>query len=262
MENILETFERKMNIKYAERTKKQYLNIAKCFLSKHPQPNHCTEKEIEEYLLTFSGNSRHRQVRGCLEYFFTIVFNQRFKFKNIPFPPKPQLLPKVIDHQTIMDGINQCQNLKHKAILMLLYGCGLRLSELINLKAYNIDSKRMVVNVEIAKGSKQRQVMLPTTLLLLLRQYYTQYKPKNYLFEGMAGEQYSQRSVQQIVKKYIGNNHHPHKLRHSFATMLLENGTDLRYIQAMLGHKCSKTTEIYTHVSRTHIAKIKSPVEL
>ena len=261
MNTILEAFERKMYIKYAPKTKEQYTSIIRCFLAKHPEPEQCTDQQIEQYLLTFTGNSRHRQVRGCLEYFFTIVFNQKFKFKNIPYPPKPQLLPKVIEHTTIMRGIEQCKNLKHKAILMLLYGCGLRLDELIHLKPHNIDSKRMVINIEVAKGGKQRTVMLPESLLILLRQYYTQFKPKEYLFEGQFGGAYSPRSVQQIVKQHIGVNHHPHKLRHSFATMLLESGTDLRYIQSLLGHKSSKTTEIYTHVSRTHIAKIKSPVE-
>lgn len=151
-------------------------------------------------------------------------------------------------------------------MLSLIYSAGLRRSELLNLKIKDIDSKRMLININAAKGMKDRIAPLSETVLNLLRAYYTEYTPKEYLFEGQKGEKYSERSLALVLKKGahlagIQKNINLHMLRHSYATHLLENGTDLRYIQELLGHKSSKTTEIYTHVSRSAISKIKSPID-
>ena len=149
---------------------------------------------------------------------------------------------------------------------MLIYSAGLRRSELLNLTVSDIDSERMVINIIGAKGKKDRISLLSDNLLQLLRNYYIKYKPKKFLFEGQSGGPYSATSVAKILKNAaskagIRKAVTPHMLRHSFATHLLEQGTDLRYIQELLGHKNSKTTEIYTHVSKRAIDKIKNPVD-
>ena len=149
---------------------------------------------------------------------------------------------------------------------MTIYSCGLRMSELLNLKISDIQSDRNLLLVRGAKGNKDRNTLLSTTTLALLRKYYKAYKPKEYLFEGPSGSKYSARSVQNIVKHSIrgAGIKRPasaHTLRHSFATHLLENGTDLRYIQTLLGHSSPKTTEIYTHVSTKGLREVVSPIE-
>ncbi|WP_231465311.1 tyrosine-type recombinase/integrase [Pedobacter sp. Leaf132] len=158
------------------------------------------------------------------------------------------------------------RNLKHKAILSTLYGCGLRLSEVIDLKIEDIDSESEVINIRQAKGNKDRQVMLPKSLLPLLRAYFKIYLPSNYLFEGQAKVKYSPRSVQAILKQAALNAKinkvvSPHVLRHSFATHLLENGTDIRYIQKLLGHNNLTTTQIYTHITDVAKNKVISPLD-
>ena len=162
--------------------------------------------------------------------------------------------------------MNACNNVKHRCILMLIYSAGLRRSELIDLKISDIDSERMVVNILGAKGKKDRVTLLSENTLRMLREYYKEYMPKKYLFEGSKGGKYSATSVANILrnaahKAGITKNATPHMLRHSFATHLLEQGTDLRYIQELLGHNNTKTTEIYTHVSKKAIDKIRNPVD-
>jgi site-specific recombinase XerD len=163
--------------------------------------------------------------------------------------------------------INTCSNIKHKCIIALLYSAGLRRNELLNLKIEDIDSKRMTIWVRQGKGRKDRQTILSKQILQDLRAYYLSSKPKLYLFERYAGVPYSASSVSKIVHraaKGVGITQRvtPHVLRHSFATHLLENGTDLRYIQTLLGHNSSRTTEIYTHVAVKSLMEIKSPLDL
>ena len=149
---------------------------------------------------------------------------------------------------------------------MTCYSAGLRLSELTNIKLKDIDSERMQIRVSQAKGKKDRYSILSPKLLGLLRIYFTTYKPKLWLFEGQTGAQYSTRSIQAIMREAtlkagIKKKISVHTLRHSFATHLLENGTDLRYIQSLLGHESSKTTEIYTHITTKGFDQIKSPLD-
>ena len=160
---------------------------------------------------------------------------------------------------------NAITNVKHKAIVSLLYSCGLRVSEVIDLRITDIDSQRMIINVRNAKGNKDRCVSLSQNVLELLRKYYIEYKPIGHLFNGQFQNQYSSSSIEQFLKTYakaagIKKHVHPHCLRHSFAVHHLEQGTDLRYIQLFLGHKNSKTTERYTHVSNLNINNVKSPI--
>ena len=159
-----------------------------------------------------------------------------------------------------------CDNLKHKTMLCLAYAGGLRVSEITTLKIVDIDSKRMVINLRQAKGKKDRQVMLSERLLELFREYYKEYKPKDWLFEGPNQSQYSIRSVQLVLeaakkKAKVKRKGSMHALRHSFATHLMESGTDIMNIKELLGHSSLRTTMIYTHVSTMHISKIQSPLD-
>lgn len=188
------------------------------------------------------------------------------RFYSIERPKKKQVLPKVISTEEVKMMLDTVSNLKHKCIISLLYSAGLRRGELINLKIGDIDSKRMVITVNQAKGGKDRLTILSESVLSLLRQYFMEYKPKVFLFEGAKGGLYSAESVSKIVKNAakkagITKTVTPHMLRHSFATHLLENGTDIRYIQVLLGHNSTRTTEIYTQVAINNIQTIKSPIE-
>ena len=169
-------------------------------------------------------------------------------------------LPVVIDGEYIKEQLSKIENIKHKTILTLTYSVGLRVSEVVNLKIEDIDSKRMLIHIKNAKGKKDRIVPLSQTVLELLRKYFKEYKPKEYLFNGQTGGKYSSGSCQKIYKKYIDQNSSIHTLRHSSFTNLLENGTDLRIIQKIAGHSSSKTTEIYTHVSNQMLNKVCLPI--
>ncbi len=188
------------------------------------------------------------------------------RYYHIDRPFKDQRLPKVISKEEILTMIRLTKNIKHKCIIELLYSAGLRRSELLNLKVKDIDSKRMIISIEKAKGNKDRQTILSKTVLKDLRKYFKQYKPNKYLFEGQHKEQYSSSSVLQIVKRAAKQSNiikpvTPHMLRHSFATHLLEEGTDIRIIQSLLGHNSIKTTEIYAHVANHQIINIKNPLD-
>ena len=186
---------------------------------------------------------------------------------EIERPKNEKKLPVVLSMEEVRRLINGAYNLRHKTLLSLIYSGGFRLSEALNLKLEDIDSDRMLIHIKSAKGKKDRYTLLSKKALLIMREYYRVYSPREYLFEGPNGEQYSPRAVQNVVKiaavrAGITKRISPHSLRHSFATHLLENGTDLRYIQNLLGHKSPKTTMIYTHVSDIAVQKILNPFDL
>ena len=166
----------------------------------------------------------------------------------------------MVDSEFIKNKLAKIGNTKHKAILTLTYSVGLRVSEIVNLKIEDIDSKRMLIHIKNAKGRKDRIVPLSQIVLELLRLYYISYKPKEYLFNGQNSNQYSIGSCQAIYKKYIDSTGHIHTLRHSCFTNLLEKGTDLRIIQKIAGHSNVKTTEVYTHVSNQLLSKVNLPI--
>lgn len=181
-------------------------------------------------------------------------------------PDKPRKLPEILSKTEVKQLLDSVKNLKHRVLLTLLYSSGLRIGEALAMKPTDIDSDRMLIFIKGAKGKKDRYVLLSDRFLVELRQYYTYYKPKNYLFEGQRGGVYSANSARQILKRAVkaaGITKHVklHTLRHSFATHLLENGTDLRYIQQLLGHHSPKTTMIYTHVSTRSLQNIKNPFD-
>jgi site-specific recombinase XerD len=240
-------------------------------LKAHPVEE-LTPERLKSYLLyciqtlKISENQLHSRINAIKFYFEQVLCREKF-FMEIPRPKKPQLLPKVLNEKEIKRIFEQTDNLKHNLMLRLCYGMGLRVSEIVNLKIHHIDNRRMQVLIAGAKGKKDRYVNLPTSILTMLRSYYKSYTPQEYLFEGQYGGQYSVRSVQEVFhqamkKAKISKKTGIHGLRHSYATHLLEYGTDIRLIQKLLGHNDIKTTLIYTHVSNKDIAKIKSPLDL
>ena len=216
-------------------------------------------------VLKLSENTLHSRI-NAIKFYFEQVLHRETMFSEIPPPTKPSLLPKVISPQAIKKLFAATLTLKHNTMLKLCYGMGLRVSEVVNLKITDIDSKAMQVFIERAKGKKDRYVNLPESILQQLRLYYQAFKPGKYLFEGQYGDQYSIRSVQQVFKDAlkkakINKDVGIHGFRHSFATHLLENGTDIKFIQELLGHNDIKTTLRYTHVSKRTLKNIKSPLD-
>ena len=228
------------------------------------------EQMIKDYLqgLVRAGKSDSyiNQMINSIKFYYEQVMGMPNRFYAIDRPRKKQRLPKVISTEEVKLLINSSNNIKHKCIISVLYSAGLRRAELLNLKIENIDSNRMVINVINGKGGKDRVTLLSKQLLTDLRIYFKEWKPQIYLFEGLKNRQYSASSVSTIVKtaaKKAGINKlvTPHILRHSFATHLLESGTDLRYIQTLLGHNSTKTTELYTEVAIHNIRTIKNPLD-
>ena len=263
---ILKIFEEKLRYKnYSEKSIKLYISYLNFFLTeqKIKDPYQVTTKQIVDFLQskTYSSTSQQNQYIGCLKLFAKYILNKKdIHLSKIERPKSEKKLPKVIDNNHIITQLDKIQNLKHKSILSLAYSVGLRVSEITNLKIQDIDSKRMLIHIKNAKGKKDRIVPLSENILLLLREYYKQHKPKEYLFNGQNSNQYSIQSCQKLYKLYIDKNSSIHTLRHSSFTNLLEDGTDIRIIQKIAGHNSSKTTEIYTHVSNEILSKVKLPI--
>lgn len=229
------------------------------------------KQHIMSYLLWLIEHNGYTETHihttvNAIKFYFEKVLNRGTEFYNLPRPKKPFKLPSILAEEEIVTIIKKIENLKHKVMMMAAYSAGLRVSEIINLKVNDIDSKRMMIHLKGAKGKKDRMVPLSKKLLETLREYYKMYKPKVFLFEGQYGGAYSMRSVQLIlqhakVKAGIRKNGSIHGLRHSYATHLMEAGTDIRLIQELLGHNSIRTTMRYTHVSKKEIGKIPSPLD-
>ena len=206
------------------------------------------------------------QFINALKIFYKLKTDKKIEIEKLIRPQKPFQLPKVISETEVAKIINATKNKKHKTMLSLMYSGGLRRGELLNLKLGDIDSNRMLIIINQGNGAKDRIVPLSPNILGMLRNYWKAYKPKEYLFEGMYGGKYSERSIELVLKKAvkdagINKNINLHMLRHSYATHLMESGTNLRYIQELLGHKSPKTTQLYTHVSSHQLGKIVSPFD-
>lgn len=215
--------------------------------------------------LQLSENQIHSRM-NALKFYFEKVLRREKIFLEIPRPKKPQLLPKALSQDEIKRIIGATENIKHRLIIELAYGMGLRVSEIVNLKLEDINSKKMTVFISKAKGKKDRYLNLPISALEQLRTYYKEYLPKKYLFEGQHGGQYSVRSAQAVFKNAMrkAGIHRTvgiHALRHSYATHLLECGTDIRIIKELLGHNSLKTTEIYTQVTDLQKSRVRSPLD-
>ncbi len=203
---------------------------------------------------------------NAIKLYYTGFLKHNMVINDVIRPKTGKQLPKVWSKEEISKILNSLDNMKHKALLSLIYGSGLRISEALNIKLSDIDSKRMRIRLIEAKGRKDRYCIIGKSMLNTLKTYYNEYKPKKYLFEGQFGGKYSTTSAGNVLAQAINKSGVPrrgslHSLRHSFATHLLEAGTDLRYIQELLGHSSSKTTEIYTHVSNGFLGQIKSPLD-
>jgi site-specific recombinase XerD len=231
-----------------------------------------TESKIKSYLaychntLKLSEATLHSRMNALKFYYEQVLGKDKF-FWDIPRPKKHLQLPKVISEEKIIQGLLSITNVKHKSILITAYSAGLRVSEVVALQVSSINSDRMEIFIERAKGKKDRVVPLAKITLAVLREYAKVYRPKKWLFEGQTeAEHYSTRSAQNIFKAAyeklgIPSNMSFHNLRHSYATHLLENGTDIKYIQELLGHNDIKTTLRYTHVSKKELTKVESPLD-
>jgi integrase/recombinase XerD len=250
-------------LNYSDRSIKSYLFYINQFLeSTSIPPTRLTSNNFQSYLDTynFTSVSQQNQVINAIRFLYKFGLDKRYNKVSFKRPKSEKKLPQVINGEYIKEQLSKITNLKHKTILSLTYSVGLRVSEVINLKIEDIDSKRMIIHIKNAKGRKDRVVPLSQKILELLREYFKEYRPKEYLFNGQNSLQYSSGSCNQIVKKYLGEKYHIHQLRHSCATNLLENGTDIRLIQKILGHSNVKTTEIYTHVSNQLLSKVNLPI--
>ena len=259
--------------RYSNNTQRIYCNYFKDFILyfKDDDLEKLSIEQINNYILDLIQSkkisiSQQNQRINSIKFYYEKILSRNKQYYELHRPNKEHKLPKVLSKNEVKKILDSCNNIKHYCILLLIYSAGLRRSELVNLKVVDINSERMIVNIIDAKGKKDRVSLLSENTLKILRKYYKKYQPKDFLFEGAKGGKYSQTSVAKILKKAtlkagLHKNVTPHMLRHSFATHLLEQGTDLRYIQELLGHNSSKTTEIYTHVSKKVIAKIKNPVD-
>lgn len=251
-------------LNYSNKTKDNYLSHIKKFLETigDKQVCHLSSKDFQKYLdsYKFSSISQQNQVINSIRFLYKFGLNRKYDKVSFKRPKNEKKLPRVIDTDFIKNRLSKIENLKHKAILTLTYSVGLRVSEIVNLKILDIDSKRMLISINQAKGKKDRIVPLSENVLKLLREYFIEFKPKDFLFNGQDGGSYSIKSCENIYKKYIDNNTSIHTLRHSCFTSLLENGTDLRVIQKIAGHSSIKTTQIYTHVSANVLNKVNLPI--
>jgi integrase/recombinase XerD len=263
---ILKIFEEKLRYRnYSLKTINVYKSYLNTFLKINniKDPYQVTTNQIVKFLesYTFTSTSQQNQYIGCLKLFAKYILNKKdIHLSKIERPKNEKKLPKVVDGDFIKNQLNKIKNIKHKTILTLTYSVGLRVSEVVNLKIEDIDFKRMLIYIKNAKGRKDRIVPLSQNVLDLLKEYFKEYKPKEFLFNGQNSPRYSIGSCQKIYKKYIDSTSSIHTLRHSSATNLLEKGTDLRIIQKILGHSSSKTTEIYTHVSTSLLNKVELPI--
>jgi integrase/recombinase XerD len=258
---------------YSENTIKNYRTWFLVFMNAFPgrKPSTISKNEILDFLNRLRKSPKwsstiQNQMINAIKFFYEKLLHRPRELYDLPRARKEHTLPSVFSEQEIAAIFRACENLKHRTILCIAYAAGLRVSEIVNLRTSDIDSNRMIIYLRQAKGKKDRIVMLSEKLLVMLREYARQYKPKNWLFEGPGGTQYSMRSVQIILqtakaKAGIKRKGSIHALRHSFATHLLENGTDLVSIKELLGHKSIQTTMTYTHISKKNLTRIQSPFD-
>jgi|LSQX01.2.fsa_nt_gb site-specific recombinase XerD len=258
---------------YSPRTIKAYDNhVARLAEYYKKDLRDIDEIDIKNYLLFLVEEmgckySYIQQVLCAVKFCYTIYFKRDSVVSNIRFPKKERKLPDVLSKGEVARILSQPSNLKHKAILYITYAAGLRVGEVVRLKVKDLDTERGIVRVEMGKGRKDRVSLLSSRAELVISEYMDTYRPDDWLFEGdIKGRHLTERTVQRVFedsckKAGIAKDVSVHSLRHSFATHLLENGTDIRYIQELLGHSSSKTTEIYTHVSTKDIRKIQSPLD-
>jgi site-specific recombinase XerD len=257
---------------YSFKTRKTYIKHIRRLLSfVQKKFDLIDEQDIRKYLLFLLDNevshSYVNQAISAAKFLFNDTLKQGREIEAIPRPKKENKLPNVLSFEEVKKILESLDNEKHKAILFLIYSSGLRVGEVVRLRPEDIDSKRMLIHVIQGKGRKDRYTLLSELALNQLRKYYSLYKPEKWLFPGQDKNEFlTERTVERVFEKActlakISKKVSVHTLRHSFATHLLEGGTDLRFIQELLGHSSSKTTEIYTHVTQKNISNIQSPLD-
>jgi len=258
--------------KYSRRTIRSYIRINRDFLLfAGKRPEEITNEDVKEYLY-YAVNQKKvaastlNIIINALKFYYGEVLKKDFIFE-VKRPKKDRKLPVVLSKEEVKKILNATSNIKHKAILMLMYSGGLRVGEIIRLRSEDIDLNRKLIHIRASKGRKDRYTLLSDVALQTLREHWKKEKHRKWLFPSWNKERHiTARTVQKIFqnackKAGIKKNVSVHSLRHSFATHLLESGIDLRYIQELLGHKSSKTTEIYTHVSTKNLSAIKNPLD-
>lgn len=272
---LFETVRREMRLRnYSHKTIKAYLSCLRTYV-RFVQPKHprdATDADIRTFLMYLVEKENYsaatiNQVINALRYLYVVLYRRPMMLGTIPRPMKEKKLPNVLSLNEVTRVFDAVENIKHKALLMVTYAGGLRVGEVVRLRIEDIDGDRNMTHVRGAKGRKDRYTLLGSTALAVLREYWKEHHPRNWLFEGGNPERFlSVRSAQEVFESAVaraGIHKHVtfHSLRHSFATHLLDAGVDLRYIQDLLGHNSSKTTEIYTHVSQRKVAQIQSPLD-
>lgn len=268
-----EFLEKLIRRRYSQNTIKTYVTYFRSFMEEfiNRELDSITTQEINDYILKLIRTkgispSQQNQRINAIKFYYEKVVGLDKQLYYLERPKKSRELPKVLSEQEVLAILNAIKNLKHKAIIATIYSAGLRRSELINLRKQDVFFDRKLIFIRDAKGKKDRTSVLADTLSITLKRYLQESKPNYWLFEGVNRKQYSATSIAKILKRGaikagIEKKVTPHMLRHSFATHLLEHGVDIRYIQTILGHGSSKTTEIYTHVSTKSLANIKSPLD-
>lgn len=269
--NAVKSFREFIMFRYkSENTAKNYGSAVALFLSKHnvSRASDITADEIIKYLLEFQNLSTRRNAHSAIKLFYKYKsrHGESSKFRFIPYPEKPDTLPIHVNKSEFIKIFSICKNKKHKAIICLMFDCGLRVSEVIRLKIKDIDKSNMLLNIVQSKKRKDRRIKLTNVMLNILMDYYNEYLPENFLFNGQSKEQYTVKSCQNVVKQLtekagISKDFTPHKFRHGFAMALLENGAKLSEIGNQMGHDSEKTTQIYARINNTIIQKIESPLE-
>lgn len=260
--------------RYSESTIDTYTFLVSDFIGYHHNTavedltNRSIELYIEDiYIKRKYSISKQRQFISALKIFKVFYPNTAIEAVELIRPKRDRQLPTVLSKQEVIQLIRVTKNLKHRAIIAIIYSCGFRISELINLELRDIDISRRQILIKNAKGRKDRYVIIADSFLPLLHNYVTTYVPEKYFVEGQNGNKYSPESVRKFLRKScqlarIFKRVTPHTLRHSYATHLLEDGIDLRYIQELLGHAKPETTMIYTHVAKKDLLTIKSPLDV
>ncbi len=272
---LFETVRREMRLRnYSGKTVKAYTSCLRQYVAwiAPAHPREVEPERIRRYLVHLMEERRYsassvNQVINALRFLYVELYRTTFQLGDLPRPRKENPLPVVLTPEEVLRLLQCIRNLKHRAILAVIYSAGLRVGEAVRLRLEDIDEARRLIHVRGAKGKKDRYTILSETALRLLTEYLAEYGPREFVFEGFPGRRhYSERSVQQVFDRGmeaagIRKQASVHTLRHSFATHLLEAGTDLRYIQELLGHSSSRTTEIHTHVSRGALGRIESPLD-
>ena len=255
---------------YSDQTIKSYAYHLELFITfkKDRHYTYLSSRDVKDYLIHIyeKSDSFRNQAINSIRCLFTYILNRKLKAYLVIRPKKAKTSPILLSEGELSEIFKSCHNKKHLAIMFLMYGAGLRISEVINLKIGHIDSKNMLIHIKSGKGKKDRSVMLDQMVLDTLREYFTDYKPTEYLFNGQKLIKYSVSSIQQFVRGYalkagVNKRVHPHLFRHNFATGVLETGGSLYDAQVLLGHNSPTTTaNVYAHLSPKYIASIKSPI--